>query len=189
MHFCNPAKPRAPVNDEDVERVRDFLTQHCAMVLSKPKLTSPAVIQMNIGFGRGGGNIQIYTTKLGRTGENCRINVGTKELVMPVRVSLLKSAWFHDALEGQGGPYSKITAIFQPEGKVLLPPLTPNMAIEDLTDVITAVAKKLGNASLEAMRQYLKDCKVYENEVAKFTLDEVFAANSTVKKKKRGERD
>ena len=141
---------------------------------------------MNIGFGRGGGNIQIYTTKLGRTGGNARVNIGCKDLLIPVRACLLKSAWYHDALEGQRGPYSKLEAIFQPEGKILLPPMTPNTTIEDLTSVVTAVAKELGNVGTEAMRQYLKECRLESNEVAKATLRDVFAANPSGKKKKRG---
>ena len=76
-------------------------------------------------------------------------------------------------------------AIFQPEGKVLLPPMTPNTTIEDLTSVVTAVAKELGNAGMEAMRQYLKECRLESNEVAMGTLRDVFVANPHGRKTKK----
>ena len=87
--------------------------------------------------------MQFYTTKLGRSEGNLRVCIKAQDMLIPIRASLLKSAWFHDALETGGGPYGKkLEAIYHPEGKMLLPPLSSSTNDKALTQVLKAVAKK-----------------------------------------------
>ena len=176
LHFANPDRPRAPINPKDVERVCEFINLNCGLMITKPRVSGAAVIQANIGFGKGGGNVQFYTTRLGRTNGNCRINIGTQAGLVPVRAALLKSAWFHDALEGQGSPFGhKVEAVFHPEGhRYLLPPLSPDTSAKDLSRVIKCIAENLGKAGQAAMKQYLVDCKLSENAVALEVLEKAF---------------
>jgi hypothetical protein len=177
LHFANPNRPRAPINVNDVERVCEYINKACGLMIAKPRVSGAAVIQANIGFGKGGGNVQFYTTRLGRTNGNCRINIGTQEALVPVRAALMRSAWFHDALEGQGGPFGhKVEAVFHPEGhRYLLPPLSGDTNSKDLNRVIKCIADNLGKAGQAAMKQYLSDCKLADNEVALEIMQAAFA--------------
>ena len=175
MHFCNPDRPRAPINKEDVQAVRGFLVRECGISLTEPIMTAPAVIQMTIGFGRGGGCVQIYTTKLGREDGNCRVAIKSQNMLIPIRATLLKSAWFHDALETGGGPYSKkLEAVFHPEGKLLLPPLSSSTDEKALNTVMRTAAKKLGKAGKAAMKEYLTACNLQDNSMAMAVLSKAF---------------
>ena len=175
MHFCNPDRPRAPINIDDVRAVRDFLVRECGITLTEPISTAPATIQMHAGFGKGGGCVQVYTTKLGREDGNCRVAIKSQNMLIPIRASLLKSAWFHDALETGGGPYKKkLEAIYHPEGKFLLPPLSSSTDSKALSTVLKTVAKKLGKAGRAAMKEYLTACNLQNNEMATTELSNAF---------------
>ena len=174
-HFCNPDKPRAPINKDDVQAVRDYLVQECGITLTQPVATAPAFIQMHVIFGKGGGCVQIFTTKLGREEGNCRVAIKAQNMLIPIRASFFKSAWFHDALETGGGPYvKKLEAIFHPEGKLLLPPLSSSTDAKALNTVLKTVGKKLGKAGKAAMKEYLTACNLQGNAAAMAELSKAF---------------
>ena len=195
MHFCNPEKPRAPIAMQDVERVRDFLLTEGSLVLGTAKIAAPGVIQMSIGFAKGQGCVQIYTTRLGRSTGNARINVGSLEGLQPVRTGLLASKWFHDALAGAGGPFGgRPAVIFQPEGKLILPPLSSGTPSADVRSVLVTVQKKLGVAGRAAMAKYLLEAGLKEDSEVFGMVKEVFgseAAKATAqgRKPQKGKKD
>eukprot|EP00438_Fugacium_kawagutii_P026512 Skav230494 [mRNA] locus=scaffold2389:116918:118177:- [translate_table: standard] len=175
VHFCNPDRPRSPISLHDVEGVCAFLQSKQLLVLNAPKVTAMGVIQMTIGYAKGQGNIQIYTTKLGRSTGNARINIGSQDCLKSVRASILVSAWFHDALETGSGPYGgKMQPIFQPEGKMILPPISDQTPIPDLKSVLSAIHKKLGKAGKDGMKKYLAKAGLDQHSDVMLLLKEIF---------------
>jgi hypothetical protein len=89
----------------------------------------------------------------------------------------MKSAWFHDALDGQGGRIGhKVEAVFHPDShRYLLPPLSIETEAMDLTWFIKCVVENLGKAGHAALKQYLVDCKLADNDQALSAMEEAFA--------------
>ena len=186
MHFCNPDKPRSPISLQDVQQVRDFISTRGILNLCDPKISGPGVIQMSIGFAKGQGNVQIYTTKLGRSTGNARINIGNVEGLRSARSALLTSAWFHDAMEGFATPYGgKMHVTFQPEGKMILPPIKLDTSPVDLKSIFTSIYKKLGKAGKDVIGKYIDKAGLKESSVVKDMLNEIFGNKADPKSRSR----
>ena len=177
LHIRNPQMPRRQVGKEDLERVAIFLRDthgfHYASVLSP----APGIAQISLGVGRGSGTIQLYTSsaKLGRPEGNARISIGTDIKAKEIRGVLLKSAWFVDAVAGHSQTLNSVaTATFQPDGSLLLPPLSVESPSKDIKSVLKAAFKLLGSQGSKSMRSYLKRCGVGEESMASQVFDEVF---------------
>jgi len=101
MHFRHPDKPTRQIYELDLRRVADFLRSSHGLEYDEIKATSSGVVQMNfMSAPRGGkrsGCLQLYTTKLGTTKGNIRVNTGDRERVKILRSIFLRSAWFADA--------------------------------------------------------------------------------------------
>lgn len=107
---------------------------------------------------------------------NARINIGSQDCLKSVRASILVSAWFHDALETGVGPYGgKMQPIFQPEGKMILPPISDQTPIPDLKSFLSTIHKKLGKAGKDAMKKYLAKVGLEQHSDVKLLLKEIFS--------------
>ena len=134
-------------------------------------------MQMSLGYGPGHGNVQLFTTKLGQSSGNCRINVGSQQAVKAARDSLLRSAWFHDAIPGSVSPFGhKPEAIFQPEGKAILPALPASTGHKDLERFLKGIKKKLGGVGIDAIREYLTHCGIPQDSEIGNLITKVFGS-------------
>jgi hypothetical protein len=143
--------------------------------MTAPAFTAAGVIQSNFGIGKKQGNLQVFPTKFGRSRGNAQICIGSQEALQPLRVSLLKSSWFIDALPGHPSPASsKLEAIFQPDGKTILPPISESSKEGDIRSMLKLVHRKLGTAGHAAMKQYFQRCAInLDSEIGKL-LSSIF---------------
>ena len=133
----------------------------------------------------GGGNIQVYLTKHGKTEGNAHLN-GRPSKVKDFRAAILRSCWFADAIGGVetcNGGAAKATA--QPDGSVLLPPVSIELPANRLESVIREVEKKLGPKGKKALRHYIKMSGAPDNSPAMQLLSKVFGSQEEAKAKKK----
>ena len=95
--------------------------------------------------------------------------------MLPNRAGLLCSAWFTDARVGSPSPFTPTAeAVFQPEGKIILPPLTGETPSQNLEAVLKTIYSKLGDKGKASMHKYIEDCGLNNNDVAMTVVREVF---------------
>ena len=167
MHFRNPVYPRKLVNMEDLERVAAHLTSKHQFVFHTIKQSAPGTVQMNLGIHKGSGNIQLFTSKLGRIEGNARIAIGSSAALKAIRAGLLKSPWFVDAEVAPGvdkvpgNERGQPDVVFQPDGSILLPALSADKTEnKELNGIVKKIALKLGDQGKKVMKAYMKECGV-----------------------------
>ena len=65
LHFLNPDHPRMSISLQDLSAVIGHLQSEGLIMCDRPTLVSPGVLQVK--FGRGGGNLQVYPGATGRS--------------------------------------------------------------------------------------------------------------------------
>ena len=144
--------------------------------MGKPTISTPGVIRMAFGYStKGQGNLQIYTTRLGNSEGNAMIAIKTRDALLPIRAGLLCSAWYTDARVGSASPFTPTAeAVYQPEGKMILPHLSGTTPSQDLQAVMKTIHNKMGDKAKTAMSKYIKECGLDKNDVAVEVMREVF---------------
>ena len=175
VHFRNPTMPLRPVEGSDLVRVFKFLGEEVGLAAGDPKKT-PGIFQIPFGSGTKQGNIQLFTTKFGRTSGNACINIGNVERLRETRQALLHSAWFMDAIPGR--PAASTTAFFQSGGKTVLPSISAKTSADDIEKLLQGIAKRLGTPGKKAMQKYLQQVNLPESCDAKQMLDKAFGGQS-----------
>ena len=107
---------------DDLLAVISYMKEQGWVTCEKPQLASPGVLQVK--FGKGGGNLQIYPGSTGRSFGNARINSSKEEQVRAIRTTLLRSQWFHDAGAGRVSPLDASLQVTQTL-ELLLPAISP----------------------------------------------------------------
>ncbi|CAE8639621.1 unnamed protein product [Polarella glacialis] len=175
MHFRNPDKPLRPVGEDDLREVVEFLKETEGLAASTIKQSTMEVIQADLGFGKKQGNLQLYTTKFGRSVGNFRLNVGEEDKVRGIRAILLKSLWFIDCPPGTSEQSNKqLDLVHQPDGKLILPPLTTTNKPASLEKLFKDIKKNLGAKGKAAMAAYMTKCKLPVESEASRLLDKAF---------------
>ncbi|CAE7356663.1 unnamed protein product [Symbiodinium sp. CCMP2592] len=183
LHFLNPNFPRMAVTLDDLQAVILFMKKQGLVTCEKPQLASPGVLQVK--FGKGAGNLQVYPGSTGRSSGNARINSSKQEQVRSIRSALLRSQWFHDAGAGRVSPLDVSLQVTQTlDGKLLLPAITPSSRIVDLKTVLKMVAKKLGELGKAAIKDYLQECGLHDGHEVWPHLEAAFVSNKGRGKRK-----
>ena len=116
-----------------------------------------------------------------------RICIRDEARLKDIRLQLLQSAWFSDVLAGDGRSIDQVAAaVYQPEGKTILPSLSPGSKQQDIKSVLKSINKKLGPVGRAAMRDYLGKCGVSVSGPVAAMLDEVFGPAARGVPAKRG---
>ena len=180
MHFRNPQFPRKLVNIEDLRRVAANLASKFQFSYHVIKQSAPGTVQLNLGTFKGSGNIQLYTSRLGRTQGNARIAVGNAEDLKAIRKEVLRSQWFADALVAPaldkvpGNEQGRPDLVFQPDGKILLPVLSVSSAEDvELRNVLKKIHSALGAQGKKAMKAYMKECGIIDRVVASAAVKQI----------------
>ena len=94
---------------------------------------------------------------------------------MTARAALLTSEWFHDAQMGAITPYSKkAEVIYEREGKMILPPLSPDTPAKSLKEIFKSIRDNMGKKGKAAMKTYISDSGLQEESEAMKLLKIVF---------------
>ena len=100
-------------------------------------VTAAGVCQVDLSSGKQKGNLQFYPTRFGRADGNCFLNIHD---LNQYREMFLRSTWFVDSVFAQQDTRAKAMAeIFQPDGGVTFPPLSPQATPEQLEPMLKRI--------------------------------------------------
>ena len=157
LFICNPRAPMRRIHPEDFNRVMQNIKREFDIDVSKMKPGEQGPMQVRFGEAKGVGSLQLYLTISSRVTGNARLSIGPKEVerLKSLRLTLLKSEWFHEVAERTARMIDKDAAqAFKDEKKIPLPTVSENTEDRDLLKIITTVHSIIGKAARRGLEEY-----------------------------------